>query len=158
MAQRARYLVKFEVAYASCVRKYNKIKENIDRNVFENAYTNLGADSTHESSQDHSSFSDEIESILLDLIRILPSKVRPRHRTGILGLFGPVVDSLNYYLENFSKWNLEVQTLRRQPEASSPSSVGFVTFDSPKTAVRFLLYIFRQLLLKLLSTKDLLLA
>lgn len=71
----------------------------------------------------------------MDLVRVLPEKVRPRHRMGFLGLFGPSVDSLNHYLENFSKWNLVVHSLRRQPEASSASSVGFVTFDSPKTAV-----------------------
>lgn len=135
VAQRAKYLLKFEIAYASCVRKYNKIKENIDQNTFENAYTNLGGDSAHESNQDPSSFSDETESILMDLIRLMPTKVRPRHRMGFLGLFGPSVDSLNYYLENYAKWNLEVQSLRRQPEASSASSVAFVTFDSPKTAV-----------------------
>jgi hypothetical protein len=59
------------------------------------------------------------------------------HRLGFLGLFGPSVDSLNHYLENFAKWNLEVQSLRRQPANSSSSSVAFVTFDAPKTAVNY---------------------
>jgi hypothetical protein len=137
VAQRANYLLKFEVAYASCVRKFNKIKENIHQDTFENAYTNLSRESPIESSHDSSSFSDETENILLDLIRILPSKVRPRHKLGFLGLFGPSVDSLSYYLENFAKWNLEVQSLRRQPANSSSSSVAFVTFDAPKTAVNY---------------------
>ena len=114
------------------------MKQRINDNTFENAYT-----TSNNFQRDQSSFSDETEGILADLIAILPTKVRPRHNTGFLGLFGPSVDSLSYYLEKFGQWNLEVQSLRRNPEASTPSSVGFVTFDTPTAAVLcFLLILF----------------
>jgi hypothetical protein len=117
------------------------MKHRINDASFENGYT-----TSNKFQRDQSSFSDETEGILTDLIAILPLKVRPRHKTGFLGLFGPSVDSLSYYLEQFGRWNLEVQSLRRNPEASSPSSVGFVTFDTPTAAVHFYFMILNRYL------------
>jgi hypothetical protein len=52
-----------------------------------------------------------------------------------MGLFGPLVDSSEYYSERYKIWDRKVQQLRRGYDASSPTSVGFITFESPEAAL-----------------------
>ncbi|KAJ3029460.1 hypothetical protein HK097_005786, partial [Rhizophlyctis rosea] len=59
---------------------------------------------------------------------------RPRHRTGFMGLTGQWVDSADYYAAKFLEWDRAVTRLRKTPEMSAPTAVGFVTFESPESA------------------------
>ncbi|KAJ3392635.1 hypothetical protein HDU92_008269 [Lobulomyces angularis] len=61
-------------------------------------------------------------------------KYRPKHRTGFLGIFGPLVDSTDYYARHFLTYDRMVDQLRKNPEISKATSVGFVTFESPESA------------------------
>jgi hypothetical protein len=56
---------------------------------------------------------------------------------GFLGLFGPQVDSFEYYTKLFIEWDSKVARLRKSPEKSAPSAVAFVTFESPMSAVSY---------------------
>lgn len=62
-------------------------------------------------------------------------RFRPRHRIGFLGLFGSSVDSAEFYAQQFREWDKKVEELRKFPETSSATAVGFVTFESPESAV-----------------------
>ena len=171
---RARYLLKLEQAYAKSARKLKRFGETgnspLPESLFAQGYAvNLDAqDGDFEGvyrpllTDDQMGYSDESEKILSELIsRIAPSS-RIYHKKGFLGCFGQRVDSLNQYLEQFKLWNREVDRLRRSTESSPPTSVGFVTFDSPLTAVSARNIIFfsyhRQSLRRLSFTEDLLLA
>ncbi len=80
---------------------------------------------------------DESEKTLTDLVTRIPPIAREYRRKGLLGCTGPKVDVLEYTLEQFKLWNREVDMLRRTPEDSPPTGVGFITFSSPLSAVRF---------------------
>ncbi|KAI8822106.1 uncharacterized protein EV422DRAFT_417220 [Fimicolochytrium jonesii] len=60
---------------------------------------------------------------------------RPTHRTGFAGLMGPRVDSAEYYAGRFQEWDRKVARFRKFPEASPATSAGFVTFESPESAI-----------------------
>ena len=72
---------------------------------------------------------------ILKLVHSLPPCNRLQHRLGFLGLFGQQVDSAEYYAEKYRYWDTKVNQLRRMPESSQPTSVGFVTFESPESAI-----------------------
>ncbi|KAI8927497.1 hypothetical protein BC831DRAFT_452160 [Entophlyctis helioformis] len=71
---------------------------------------------------------------ILSRMGALDPSLRPTHRTGFMGLFGPVVDSAEYYAEQFQEHDRQVSRLRRIPEESAPTAVGIVTFESPESA------------------------
>ncbi|KAI9314931.1 hypothetical protein BX666DRAFT_2020032 [Dichotomocladium elegans] len=58
---------------------------------------------------------------------------RPSFRLGFLGLFGPVVDSIEYYTERFNEIDALVVKARRFGRFL-PTSVGFVTFEHSVSA------------------------
>ncbi|KAJ3124233.1 hypothetical protein HK098_001295 [Nowakowskiella sp. JEL0407] len=81
---------------------------------------------------------DENDVVYNEIIRKINSYdpiYRPTHRTGSMGLFGEVVDSAEYYLKQFKVWDRKVVKLRDLADTSTPTSVGFVTFESPQSAV-----------------------
>ncbi|KAI8845420.1 radial spoke protein 3-domain-containing protein [Chytridium lagenaria] len=83
------------------------------------------------------STSDTADPSLLEMMAYLDAvdpRLRPTHRVGFLGLGGEVVDSARYYAERFKEWDSMVHELRRSPERSPPTAVGFVTFESPESA------------------------
>lgn len=88
---------------------------------------------------------DECEKTLTDLVTRIPPIAREYRRKGLLGCTGPKVDVLEYTLEQFKLWNREVDLLRRTPEDSPPTGVGFITFSSPLSAVRVNLLPFKKL-------------
>ncbi|KAJ8328094.1 hypothetical protein QVD99_000614 [Batrachochytrium dendrobatidis] len=71
---------------------------------------------------------------VLSRIDAMNPKWRPQHRTGFLGLFGPLVDSAEYYAAEFNKCDRQVARYRRIPERSAPTAVAIVTFESPLSA------------------------
>lgn len=72
---------------------------------------------------------------LMSRLDAVDPRKRPTHRTGFMGWTGPVVDSAEYYADKFKEWDRKVGRLRRSPEASPATSAGFVTFESPESAV-----------------------
>ncbi|KAJ3217944.1 Radial spoke head protein 3 [Dinochytrium kinnereticum] len=83
------------------------------------------------------STSDSADPSLFEIMNFLDAvdpRYRPRHRTGFLGLVGESVDSAGYFAERYREWDLLVHELRRSPERSAPTAVGFVTFESPESA------------------------
>ncbi|KAI8608288.1 hypothetical protein BC830DRAFT_1174544 [Chytriomyces sp. MP71] len=72
---------------------------------------------------------------MLSRINNMKPSMRPRHRTGFLGILGELVDSANYYAEKYQQWDCIVQELRLVPENSPCTAVAFVTFESPQSAV-----------------------
>ncbi|KAJ3085002.1 hypothetical protein HK102_000404, partial [Quaeritorhiza haematococci] len=74
--------------------------------------------------------------IMARLDAIDPQKAfRPTHRTGVLGLCGARIDSAHHHADMFLMWDRRVTQLRKVPETSPATSVGFVTFDRPESAI-----------------------
>ncbi|KAI8922345.1 hypothetical protein DFJ77DRAFT_495618 [Powellomyces hirtus] len=85
-----------------------------------------------------STSSDPGDGSLFELMSRLDAvdpRNRPKHRTGFMGLRGPLVDSAGYYAEKFQEWDRKVARLRKNPESSAATSAGFVTFESPESAI-----------------------
>ncbi|KAJ3111868.1 hypothetical protein HDU96_005264 [Phlyctochytrium bullatum] len=81
--------------------------------------------------------SDSGDPSLVEIMNFLDAvdpRYRPRHRTGFMGLMGESVDSADWFAERYREWDGLVHELRRSPERSAPTSVGFVTFESPESA------------------------
>lgn len=68
-------------------------------------------------------------------LEVVDHDKRPTHRVGFLGLIGKRVDSACYYAAKFCHYDKLVKKLRRFPERSQATSVGFVTFESPESAI-----------------------
>ncbi|KAJ3024087.1 hypothetical protein HKX48_007268 [Thoreauomyces humboldtii] len=85
-----------------------------------------------------STSSDPGDGSLFELMSRLDAvdpRNRPKHRTGFLGLRGPLVDSADFYADKFQEWDRKVMQLRKSPETSAATSAGFVTFESPESAI-----------------------
>ncbi|KAH6575142.1 hypothetical protein BASA50_005313 [Batrachochytrium salamandrivorans] len=81
--------------------------------------------------------SDAIDPSVLEVLSRIDAmnpRWRPQHRTGFLGLFGPLVDSAEYYAAKFNEFDRQVARYRRMPERSAPTAVGIVSFESPLSA------------------------
>ena len=122
---RAHYLCKLEQVYSHSVRSGVSLSSQSEGSISDSFMDSLSMLENQDS---------KTEKIILELLNLATFKYRPHHRTGFLGIFGPKVDSLAYYLEHFREWNQQVEQLRRIPEKSSATSVGFVTFVSPESA------------------------
>ncbi|KAI8585674.1 hypothetical protein BDZ88DRAFT_502106 [Geranomyces variabilis] len=72
---------------------------------------------------------------LMSRLDAVDPRNRPKHRTGFMGLRGPLVDSADYYADKFQEWDRKVARMRKDPEASAATSAGFVTFESPESAI-----------------------
>ncbi|TPX70665.1 hypothetical protein SpCBS45565_g01605 [Spizellomyces sp. 'palustris'] len=82
--------------------------------------------------------SDPVDASIFELMSRLDAvdpRKRPTHRTGFLGLRGAIVDSAEYYADKFKEWDRKVRRLRSVPESSPATSAGFVTFESPESAI-----------------------
>jgi hypothetical protein len=78
--------------------------------------------------------SSDIDLMITEIkirFRDINRKSRPRHRNG---LFGKYVDSVEYYCDEFEKWDKLVKILRETPENSEATGVAFVTFESASSA------------------------
>eukprot|EP00743_Colponemidia_sp_Colp-15_P004399 GILK01004744.1.p1 GENE.GILK01004744.1~~GILK01004744.1.p1 ORF type:complete len:735 (-),score=131.07 GILK01004744.1:171-2375(-) len=68
-------------------------------------------------------------------------QITVQHRTGMLGLFGPKVDSKPFYLDKAAKLSAEIQTMQsgvfeaveKKEVTKDMTSVAFVTFTDTKT-------------------------
>ena len=78
---------------------------------------------------------------IMTFLDAIDPRYRPAHRTGLFGIFGELVDSADYYAEEYKKWDQLVTQLRRTPEKSAATSVAFVTFESPESAVSTNIYL-----------------
>ncbi|KAJ3156813.1 hypothetical protein HDU86_003579 [Geranomyces michiganensis] len=72
---------------------------------------------------------------LMSRLDAVDPRHRPKHRTGFMGLRGPLVDSADYYADKFQEWDRKVARMRKDPESSAATSAGFVTFESPESAI-----------------------
>ncbi|KAJ3104134.1 hypothetical protein HDU97_009485 [Phlyctochytrium planicorne] len=111
--------------------------------LFEEGYDNsssttpLLSESHRQDQRWRFSSSDSADPSLFEIMNFLDAvdpKFRPKHKNGFLGLFGDSVDSAEHYAEMYANWDAIVHGLRRSPERSPPTAVGFVTFESPESA------------------------
>ncbi|KAJ3409142.1 hypothetical protein HDU80_002772 [Chytriomyces hyalinus] len=72
---------------------------------------------------------------VMSRLNAMKRSVRPKHRTGFMGLTGDLVDSADFYCEKYMFWDSVVKELRMVPESSPCTAVAFVTFESPQSAV-----------------------
>ncbi|KAI9203034.1 uncharacterized protein BJ171DRAFT_569284 [Polychytrium aggregatum] len=72
---------------------------------------------------------------IMSRVNAMDPALRPVHKTGLFGLFGQTIDSADYYAEQFRDWDEKVNRLRRHHDSSSTTAVGFVTFQSPESAI-----------------------
>ncbi|KAJ3167517.1 Ribonuclease H2 subunit A [Irineochytrium annulatum] len=71
---------------------------------------------------------------IMNFLDAVNPSLRPTHKTGFMGLFGEQVDSADYYAEKYKEADHIVHDLRKIPERSPPTAIGFVTFESPESA------------------------
>ncbi|KAI9095193.1 hypothetical protein DFS34DRAFT_188376 [Phlyctochytrium arcticum] len=86
----------------------------------------------------HISSTDGVDASIFEVMTRLDAvdpRKRPTHRTGLFGMRGPTVDSADYYSQKFKEWDQKVHRLRRSPDSSPATSAGFVTFESPESAI-----------------------
>lgn len=67
--------------------------------------------------------------------------LRPLARDGFLGMVGKNVDAIEYFTEKFNELDAKVYKARRYGKFL-PTSVGFVTFEEPMSAVSIIYYLF----------------
>ncbi|KAI9008420.1 hypothetical protein BC832DRAFT_575403 [Gaertneriomyces semiglobifer] len=125
VSRREYYLTQLETVYAQAMR--NAAKRPVRLPVYSSEDSILSPLTLD--TEDPSVFE------LMSRISALPPSQRPKHRTGFLGLLGATVSSAEYYAERYKFWDQRVSRLRRSPENSAPTSAGFVTFESPESAI-----------------------
>jgi hypothetical protein len=138
VAKRAYYLDKLEGIYAQTMENV----KNSDRLSWLFDFSSSSEDSIDiPLFRDSSSVNDVSEDVstveIMTRLSNVDPKLRPRHRIGFGGLFGKSVDSATFFAEKFEYWTKKVHYLRRHYEQSLPSSIGFVTFESCRSAVNF---------------------
>ncbi|KAJ2998500.1 hypothetical protein HDV02_004508 [Globomyces sp. JEL0801] len=129
--KRAYFLRQLELLYVKC----KKIPREYDsaRNLNEERLPFVQRNDEHERL---------CSEILSHFSNISPLR-RPKHRigmvslfiVGLFGLFGPLVDSVEFYCAEFKHWDKTVARIRKTPEKSKATAVALVTFESPISAV-----------------------
>ncbi|KAJ3388155.1 hypothetical protein HDU84_000235 [Entophlyctis sp. JEL0112] len=134
------YLQQIERLYAACMRNgwLKNASSLANHDVDEDGVYSADADTApllDRRRMSLSSITDAgIREIAARFNSMRPAK-RPVHHTGFLGVFGKRVDSADFYIEKYLEADALVQELRLVPEDSPCTSVAFVTFDSPQSAV-----------------------
>ncbi|KAJ3029101.1 UNVERIFIED_CONTAM: hypothetical protein HDU68_000140 [Siphonaria sp. JEL0065] len=82
----------------------------------------------------HSHITDPGLFEIMGYLNKIKQRHRPTHHTGVFGIFGDRVDSVDFYAEKYLEWDTIVKELRMNPEQSPSTGVAFVTFDSPQSA------------------------
>ncbi|KAI8901652.1 hypothetical protein BC833DRAFT_655373 [Globomyces pollinis-pini] len=128
--KRAYFLRQLELLYVKCKR----IPREYDsaRNLNEERLPFVQRNDEHERL---------CSEILSHFSNISPLR-RPKHRigmvslfiVGLFGLFGPLVDSVEFYCAEFKHWDKTVARIRKTPEKSKATAVALVTFESPISA------------------------
>ena len=80
----------------------------------------------------NNSFYNNPEESTTSLISTASIKLRPKIKTGFLGLFGNKIDALDYYTNQLSIIDEEIQNARKQHYSATPTA--FITMDSVATA------------------------
>ncbi|TPX37211.1 hypothetical protein SmJEL517_g00833 [Synchytrium microbalum] len=137
VAMRAYYLKQLECLYAAVKSRRGQWWRNLKSQLLASHLDNDSASVSSVASPRRLAPLDKNEACIFEIkaqLDAVPKHLRPRHRTGFMGLVGSSVDSADYYGAKFIEWDLEVARLRRVPEHSTPTAVAFVTFDSPVSA------------------------
>ncbi|KAJ3022323.1 UNVERIFIED_CONTAM: hypothetical protein HDU68_009203 [Siphonaria sp. JEL0065] len=82
----------------------------------------------------HSHITDPGLFEILGYLNKIKQRHRPTHHTGVFGIFGDRVDSVDFFAEKYLEWDTIVKELRMNLEQSPSTGVAFVTFDSPQSA------------------------
>ncbi|KAJ1558687.1 hypothetical protein HK096_007310 [Nowakowskiella sp. JEL0078] len=152
---RAYYLSQVELSYAKVVFNHqNKISANRGQSllmlqIFSYIKGKIGGNAdapsmptSAEQIEGESAFTsleiaedDKAIKELKNKLRNFDRKYRPRHRVGIPGFGGKIVDSTEYYIQQFQVWDNKVRNFRESFDLSAATQVGFVTFERPESAI-----------------------
>ena len=63
----------------------------------------------------------------------IDSNMRPQHRLGLIGC-GSMVDSIEYFCDQFLYWDQQCAAFRSSPEISASTGIAFITFETALSA------------------------